>query len=249
MGPTIKLENVGVHFNLPQSRSEGVMNSFKNVALGGVITKNKKKIGVNALSNVSLHLKSGDRVALIGHNGAGKTTLLRILAGIIPPTSGRIRIEGRISSLISIQLGLNNDSTGRENIRLRARYMGFTEKEIDAQFEDIIAFSSLSEFIDLPMKSYSSGMRLRLAFAIATAFRPDILILDEWLSAGDATFQKKASERLGRLIDSTGIFIFASHNSNVQSRTCNKGIVLRRGKILFRGDIEEAIAFNKANNY
>ncbi|MEP4053463.1 MAG: ABC transporter ATP-binding protein [Litorimonas sp.] len=249
MAPSIKLENVGVHFNLPQVRSQGMMNSFKTVALGGIITQQKKKVGVNALDNVSIHLKQGDRVALIGHNGAGKTTLLRVLAGIMPPTSGKIRVEGRISSLISIQLGLNNHSTGRENIRLRARYMGFTEKEIDSQFTDIIEFSNLNDFIDLPLRSYSSGMRLRLAFAIATAFRPDILILDEWLSAGDENFQKKAGERLGSLIDRTGIFIFASHNSKVQSRTCNKGIVLRRGKILFRGDIDDAIKFNRTAEY
>jgi len=249
MGPSIKLENVGVHFNLPNARSKGVMNSFKTVALGGVIKQHKKRVGITALDNVTMNLKSGDRVALIGHNGAGKTTLLRILAGIIPPTSGKIRIEGRISSLISIQLGLNNDATGRDNIRYRARYMGFTEKEIDQQFDDIILFSDLSNFIDLPIRSYSSGMRLRLAFAIATAFRPDILVLDEWLSAGDKNFQARARDRLGSLIDRTGIFIFASHNSQVQSRTCNKGIVLRRGKILFRGDIEEAIEFNKTSGY
>ena len=249
MGPSLKLENVGVHFHLPQSRSKGMMNSFKTVALGGVITKQKKRVGINALDNISLNLKRGDRVALIGHNGAGKTTLLRILAGIIPPTSGKIRVEGRVSSLISIQLGLNNHATGRENIRYRARYMGFTEKEIDAQFADIIEFSNLSDFIDLPMRSYSSGMRLRLAFAIATAFQPDILILDEWLSAGDEAFQKKASERLGALIDRTGIFIFASHNSQVQARTCNMGIVLRRGKIFFKGDIDEAIKFNRTTEY
>lgn len=246
MAPSIKLENVGVHFNLPQARSQGMMNSFKSVALGGVITQQKKRVGIHALDDISLHLKRGDRVALIGHNGAGKTTLLRVLAGIIPPTSGKIRVEGRISSLISIQLGLNNHATGRDNIRLRARYMGFTEKEIDGQFDDIIEFSNLSEFIDLPMRSYSSGMRLRLAFAIATAFRPDILILDEWLSAGDESFQKKASQRLGSLIERTGIFIFASHNSQVQARTCNMGIVLRRGKIQFSGDIKEAIQFNRA---
>jgi lipopolysaccharide transport system ATP-binding protein len=249
MGPSIKMENVGVHFDLPQARSQGIMNSFKTVALGGVITKQKKRVGISALDNVSLNLKTGDRVALIGHNGAGKTTLLRILAGIIPPTSGKIRVEGRISSLISIQLGLNNHATGRDNIRLRARYMGFNEEEIDQQFADIIEFSNLNDFIDLPMRSYSSGMRLRLAFAIATAFRPDILILDEWLSAGDENFQKKASQRLGSLIDRTGIFIFASHNSQVQARTCNKGIVLRRGKILFRGDIDEAIKFNRTTEY
>ena len=246
MSPRIELNQIGVRFLMPQYRSQGLMNSVRSLALGGIISQSNRRISITALDNINLDLTSGDRVALIGHNGAGKTTLLRILAGIIPPTSGVLRIEGQISALISIQLGLDSHSTGRENIRYRARYMGYSEKEIDDQVDDIIDFSDLNDFLDLPMKSYSSGMRLRLAFAIATAFRPDILILDEWLSAGDQAFQKKAAKRLNSLIERTGIFIFASHNPSIQSKTCNKGIVLHQGKIVYYGAIDQAISFNQA---
>ncbi|MEL7488589.1 MAG: ATP-binding cassette domain-containing protein, partial [Pseudomonadota bacterium] len=176
---SIQLEHVGVHFMLPRRKALGLLGSVKSIATGGVMREEHGRLGVAALSDVSLDLRDGDRVGLIGHNGAGKTTLLRVLSGILPPTSGRTRIEGRVSALLSIQLGLNNQASGYENIRIRARYMGCSEEEIEANFEDIARFSELGEYLDLPLKTYSSGMRLRLAFAIATAFRPDILILDE----------------------------------------------------------------------
>lgn len=242
---SIELNNVGVHYLIPQAKSAGLVGAMRSLAMGGVIGKRHGRIGVTALDDISLTLVNGDRLGLIGHNGAGKSTLLRVLAGILPPTSGRIRVEGRVSALMSIQLGLDSYSTGYENIRSRARFMGLTEEEIDARFDDIAAFSELGDYLDLPIRSYSAGMRLRLAFSIATAFSPEILILDEWLSAGDDYFQKKARERLTGLIDKTGIFAFASHNDALMARMCNKGMVLHQGKPVFFGEINEALAFHK----
>lgn len=242
---SIVLENVGVHYLLPQARSSGLLNSVRSLAMGGVIRKNHGRIGVTAIDGVTFSLKDGDRLGLIGHNGAGKTTLLRVLAGILPPTTGRLTITGRVSALMSIHLGLDSYASGYDNIRIRARYMGCTEDEIDAGFDDIVRFSELGDYLSLPIKTYSAGMRLRLAFSVATAFRPDILILDEWLSAGDENFQSKARDRLTSLIDRTGIFAFASHSSTLQQKMCNKALVLNKGRVVFAGDVGEALEFHK----
>ncbi|HNR75538.1 MAG TPA: ABC transporter ATP-binding protein [Parvularculaceae bacterium] len=243
---SITLEDVGVHYLLPQARSAGLLNSVRSLAMGGVVRRNQGRIGVTAIDGVSFDLRDGDRLGLIGHNGAGKTTLLRVLAGILPPTSGRIAISGRVSALMSIHLGLDSYASGYDNIRIRARYMGCSEDEIAASFDEIVAFSGLDDYLALPIRTYSAGMRLRLAFSVATAFNPDILILDEWLSAGDEAFQTKARDRLVNLIDRTGIFAFASHSSSLQKRMCNKGMVLLKGRVAFFGDVEEALDFHKA---
>ncbi|MAH93172.1 MAG: sugar ABC transporter ATP-binding protein, partial [Hyphomonas sp.] len=191
---------------------------------------NRRKVCINALKDINLDFRDGDRIGLIGHNGAGKTTLLKVLSGILPPTAGRIRIQGRTAGLLSIQLGLDTRASGYENIIIRARYMGVTEEEIQERFDDICEFSELGEYLHLPLKAYSSGMRVRLAFAIATAFDPDILILDEWLSAGDATFRDKASARMKNLIAQTGIFVMATHQVSLMKQMCNRGIVLKKGQ-------------------
>lgn len=239
------MENVGVHFMLPGFKGAGLLASVKSLATGGAMTSDHGHFGIAALNNVNLRLTNGDRLALIGRNGAGKTTLLRVLSGILPPTAGRIRIEGRISALMSIHLGMNNEATGYDNIRSRARYMGCPEAEIEAQFDNIAAFTELGDYLALPIKTYSSGMRLRLAFAVATAFSPNILVLDEWLSAGDASFKDKAAKRLNALIEKTGIFAFASHSETLQRQICNKGLVLSHGSVAFFGEINEAIEFSK----
>jgi lipopolysaccharide transport system ATP-binding protein len=242
---SISIQKVGVHFLIPAARSLNIGGAISRIALGGQIGGGQGGIGVSALKDISLELNDGDRLGILGHNGAGKSTLLRVLGGILPPTSGYVRVEGVVSALLSIHMGLRPESSGQDNIRFRARYMGCSEDDIANNFKDIVEFSGLGEYLQLPLKSYSSGMKLRLAFAIATAFKPDILILDEWLSAGDAEFQKKASERLRNLIDKSGIFAFASHNYRLQAELCNRGIVLSRGEIVFAGSIDEAIEYNQ----
>ncbi|WOI53619.1 ABC transporter ATP-binding protein [Parvularcula sp. LCG005] len=238
----IHMENVGVHFLVPQLKSTGLLGALKSTSLGGRLEKRHGRAGVSALEDINLTLKDGDRLGLMGHNGAGKTTLLRVLATILPPSEGRIRVEGRVSALMSIRLGMDGYATGYDNIRGRARYMGCTEAEIDAKFDEIAEFTQLQDYLALPMTTYSSGMRVRLAFAIATAFHPDILVLDEWLSAGDETFKKKASDRMHELIENTGIVAFASHNLSMLQNICNKGLMLEHGRIKFFGPIDEAVA-------
>lgn len=239
----IQLENVGVHFMVPQMKRKNFGQAEKSFKLGGAMQAKHGKMGVSALHDINFTLRSGDRLGLIGNNGAGKTTLLRVLAGILPPTEGRIRIEGRVSALMSIRLGMDSAATGYDNIISRALYMGCSEREIKERFEEIAEFTELGDYLSLPIDTYSSGMRVRLAFAIATAFVPDILILDEWLSAGDERFKNKASERLNGLIQGTGVVAFASHNLGMLKKVCTKGAVLEEGRLLYFGPIEDAVLF------
>ena len=242
---SLVLQNVSVSYRVRDRSKSASLGLVKQHVTGGILQASQKYVDVLALHDVSVKLQDGDRLGLLGHNGAGKSTLLRVMSGILPPTAGRVRIEGNLSPLLSIQLGLNNQATGFENIFIRARYMGVPEREIRAQAEEICAFSELGDYIHLPLDSYSSGMRLRLAFAIATAFSPDILVLDEWLSAGDAKFQSKATKRLHSLIDRTGIFVMASHNPNLIKRVCNLGIVLNQGRLIYLGPIDRAVDLYK----
>ncbi|MEL7444450.1 MAG: ABC transporter ATP-binding protein [Pseudomonadota bacterium] len=241
----VKLENVGVEYLVREMHRTSLVSAAASFATGGDIDmSNHSKVLISALKDVSLSFKDGDRVGLIGHNGAGKTTLLRVLSGILAPMQGRIRIEGRLAGLLSIQLGLDQNASGYENVYIRARYMGCSEEEIMARFDDICEFSELGEYLHLPLRTYSSGMRVRLAFSIATAFEPDILILDEWLSAGDANFRDKAARRLKGLIAQSGIFFMATHQPGLMKQMCNKGVVLEKGRVTFQGDVEEALALH-----
>jgi len=192
-----------------------------------------------ALRNLNFKITEGQRVGLIGHNGSGKSTLLRVMGGIYTPTAGKIETEGKISSLFNINLGVQNEASGRENIIIRALVKGWSRKQIDANIESIIDFSDLREFIDLPIRTYSDGMRMRLLFAIATSFSPEILLLDEWIGAGDAQFQEKAAERMNSLVSTAGITVVASHNRHLLKRICTHCIWLDNGNIKAFDEIDE----------
>ena len=207
-------------------------------ATGGTIRGEGRKRFVQALDGVSFALKAGDRLGLVGGNGAGKTTLLKVLYGIYQPTAGRLDITGRVDALFNINLGFRQEASGRRNVELRGLINGWTPDEIAARMEKIIAFSELGEFIDMPFKSYSQGMAARLAFATATSFEPEILLMDEWIGAGDAAFQQKAKLRMGELAEKAGIIILASHNAELISRTCNKVLELEKGKVKRFGDVK-----------
>ncbi len=199
---------------------------------------------VHALRDVTLRLDAGSRLALIGPNGSGKSTLLKVLYGIYPPTSGSLNVSGSKDALFNIQLGFRREATGRRNIELRGLINGWTRAEVRERTDEIVAFSELGDFIDLPIKLYSQGMAARLAFAIATSGRPDILLMDEWIGAGDASFQKKAKTRLAAMLNDAGIIVLASHNQAILKATCTHGLVLQRGKTAFLGRLEEALAFH-----
>ncbi len=187
---------------------------------------------VTALDGISFELKSGDRLGLIGPNGAGKTTLLKVLQGIYSPTSGSLDIEGRVDSLLNINLGFRREASGRRNITLRGLISGWNKDEIEERIDEIIEFSELGDFIDMPYKSYSRGMAARLAFSIATSFPPGILLMDEWMGAGDKSFQEKARQRMIDLTENAGIIVLASHNETLLEKTCNKTLALEGGKIM-----------------
>lgn len=202
---------------------------------------NEGVVVVRALDGLNLSLKSGDRLGLIGHNGAGKSTLLRVLAGIYPPTSGTVEVVGKAVPLLDISLGMDDQSTGRQNIRLRGLLLSMSNAEIKAKTEEIADFTELGDYLDLPLRTYSSGMRVRLAFAISTAVDADILLLDEVLGVGDASFQEKATRRLEKLHQRAEIVVLAIHSSDTIRNTCNKVLWMEGGKARMFGSTAEVL--------
>jgi lipopolysaccharide transport system ATP-binding protein len=207
-----------------------------------VRTDESNRVVVSALRDLDFRIDSGERVALVGRNGAGKTTLLRSLAGIYEPVGGRLTIEGSVGSLIDPAAGLDSDSTGRENIRLRALYRNLDLAAQAKLEEEVAEFAGLGEFLDMPIKGYSAGMAVRLAFAIATAMQPQILLMDEWFMAGDASFIEKAEARLASLVSGADIMVIATHDMNIARRWCTRAIRLDAGRIVADGPVEQVIA-------
>ncbi len=205
--------------------------------------KYKKKIAVNDLS---FQIKQGESVALFGKNGAGKSTILKMITGVAYPTSGEIIVDGRVSALLELTAGFDPEFTGRENIYFRGQLFGLTNDEIKALEEDIIDFADLGDYIDQPTRTYSSGMKARLGFAINSSIEPEILIVDEALSVGDSEFKKKCIERINKIVNEENVtFLFVTHSTSVAKQFCKRGLVMRQGKLLFDSDIDEAIDFYK----
>jgi ABC-type polysaccharide/polyol phosphate transport system ATPase subunit len=214
--------------------------------VGGQIENSGRRAArVAALRDLSFSVAAGERLALLGGNGAGKTTLLKVIYGIFKPTAGEIDVSGRVDALFNINLGFRPEATGRRNIELRGLINGWSRAEVKERIDGIIAFSEISEFIDMPFKYYSQGMAARLAFATATSFEPQILLMDEWIGAGDPAFQEKATERLNNVVASAGITVLASHNLKLLEKTCTCGLILERGRGVFFGPIGKALDFYK----
>ncbi|MFP1823177.1 ABC transporter ATP-binding protein [Lonsdalea quercina] len=231
----INFENVGVDFPIFDASSRSIKNNFINFATGGKVGNKGGKVVVSALNNINLNIVDGERVGLIGHNGAGKTTLLRILSRVYHPTEGKAIIRGEIGSLISISLGINPEFSGRENIYIRGALLGLSRKKVDEKIDQIIDFTDLGDFIDMPVRTYSSGMQMRLGFSVSTIFNPEILLMDEWLSVGDEGFKEKAEKRMTDLIHSTKILILASHSRKLLEKVCNRIVWLEHGTIKMDG--------------
>ncbi|MGO1072232.1 ABC transporter ATP-binding protein [Lysobacter sp. CA199] len=229
----ISITNCTLDYPLYGVSSRSLKKMVINAATGGRIAANSKEITVvRALSDINLEALPGDRLGLWGHNGSGKTTLLRALAGIYSPSEGSIELTGSIASLIDPALGFEQDSSGHENITLRGLLHGMSRRQIESLREDIAEFSGLGDYLDLPVRVYSSGMQMRLAFSIVTAVAADIILMDEWLSVGDAEFSAKAEVRLNALMDSAKIIVLASHNLELIRSVCNRVITLEHGKIV-----------------
>ncbi|MFA5549571.1 MAG: ABC transporter ATP-binding protein [Porticoccaceae bacterium] len=240
--PYIHLENVDVDFPIFNASSLSLKNKVLKAVTGGRIsTRHDGHVVVRGLDGINLRLDSGERLGIIGHNGAGKTTLLRVLSGIYHPTSGRAEIHGHSTSLIDISLGIDPEATGRENVTLRGTLMGLSPKQINAMMDEIIEFSGLGAFIDMPFRTYSSGMQMRLAFSVSTTVRPEILIMDEWLSTGDLDFKERAKQRMHDIVDSTDILILASHSKDLLLSNCSRVIWLEQGRIKMDGPAEQIV--------
>jgi ABC-type polysaccharide/polyol phosphate transport system ATPase subunit len=226
----VHLQGIVVDFPIVNSSSQSLqLRLFQ--ALGGRLTSHHSTVVVRALDGVDLDLRDGDRLGLIGHNGSGKTTLLRVLGGVYPPERGSATIEGSISSFTDITLGMDPESTGWENIIFRCAFMGLTFEQAKKLSPAIAEFSELGNFLELPTRTYSSGMFMRLAFAISTSIEPDILIMDEMIATGDAQFIEKAKRRLHELIDKANILAIASHDMKLIRSLCNKVVWLEHGVI------------------
>ena len=238
----ITLEKASVVLPIFNSSARSITNTLVSAATGGALTAQKGgHLSIEALKNIDLEIVAGDRIGIIGHNGSGKSTLLRLLSGVYEPSSGKIQRSGSVSSLVDISLGINGENTGRENIFLRGKLLGLSRKEIDEKIDEIIEFSELGEYINLPVRIYSSGMLLRLAFSVSTSITADILIMDEWLSVGDGAFAERSSQRLRNLVDESEILVIASHTLELLKETCNKIVWLEHGLIRKVGPTQELL--------
>ena len=238
----LSLKNVSVSFPIYSSGSRSLKKRLLFRGTGGQIASDaNNRIVVEALRNVSLSLTGGDRVALIGSNGAGKTTLLRVMAGVYEPFVGDVISCGRISPMFDISLGIDSEISGYDNIRLRGLILGLTAAEIEERMPDIVEFTELGDYLDLPVRAYSSGMMTRLTFAVATCFSPEILLMDEWIMAGDAGFLAKAQHRIQSFVERANILVLASHSLEICGQWCTKAVWMERGEIKMQDDIETVL--------
>lgn len=234
----IHARDLRIDFPIMNSSHRSLKKLLMNSATGGrVASESGRPTVVTALGGVNFEIGAGERVALLGHNGSGKTTLLRALAGVYAPTGGELTVDGTISSLLDISLGIDPEATGVENIFLRGTLMGLSRRQIEDGFDGIAAFADLGDFLNLPVRTYSSGMQMRLAFAVSTSIHTDIVLLDEWLSVGDADFSAKASARLNGLVEQASILVLATHQPELMKATCARCIQLEHGQVIRDGPI------------
>src|ERR1700687_5855669 len=229
----ILADNIVVEFPIYGGKSRSLKNAFVRTATGGLLARDAgDRVVVRALDHCSFELAPGDRVGLMGHNGSGKTTLLRVLAGVYEPSVGTMSVSGRVAAMINITLGMDMEATGIENIYIRGAIMGMKPYEIDALLDEICDFSELGDYLDMPVRTYSSGMAMRLAFAVSTSVSADIILMDEWLSVGDASFARKAQDRLDRLIQQAKILVIATHDESLIRKNCNRILHLEHGRLV-----------------
>jgi len=235
--PAIVVENMSMMFNLNQEKVDNIKEYFIKF-----VTRKLRFNEFWALNDISFTVEKGDRVGILGFNGAGKSTLLKVISGVLKPTKGSVKVNGVIAPMLELGAGFDMNYSGKENIYLYGATMGYSRKFIDEKYDEIVAFSELEDFINVPVKNYSSGMRARLGFAIATAVQPEILILDEVLSVGDAKFRMKSEAKIRSMFDKGITVLFVSHNTNQVLNICNKAIILEKGRIIAQGDAREVCA-------
>jgi lipopolysaccharide transport system ATP-binding protein len=230
---SIIAKEISAEFPIYENSHRSLKKAVLNLSTGGKIGHDTRNhTVVRALDGLSFDFQEGARVGLVGHNGSGKTTLLRVLSGVYAPVSGELKIQGKVVSLLDVSMGIDHDSTGFENIYLRGILDGLKPATIRSKTDEIADFTDLGDFLNLPVRTYSSGMMLRLAFAISTSIETDILIMDEWLSIGDAAFSAKAATRLDSLVSKSAILVIATHDPDLVSNLCNRRIHLEHGHIV-----------------
>jgi lipopolysaccharide transport system ATP-binding protein len=239
---SIVLRNTHVEIPIYDASARSLKKQLLRATTGGRIVRDHGLTVVRVINGISLELKDGDKLGLVGHNGAGKTSLLRVLAGVYEPTGGWISVEGSVIPLLDINLGIDYESTGYENVLLRGAVLGLKRRDRKNLSDHIAEFTGLGNYLAVPVRTYSSGMVLRLAFSISTSVTPEILLLDEFFSVGDAEFLEKAERRLNELISKAGILVFASHSQDLIRRLCNKVLWLDNGEIRALGDVEPVLA-------
>jgi lipopolysaccharide transport system ATP-binding protein len=232
----LKLNNVCVDIPVYNVNSRSIKKTLiKSLGQNKIVQDQSGIQMVQALKNINIDLNSGDRLGLIGPNGAGKSTLLRVLSGVYSPTSGSISSKGKVSSLIDLTLGMDVEASGIENIYIQGELFEIPKKIIDKNIDDIINFSELNEFIEMPIRTYSAGMIFRLGFSVLTFLQPEILIMDEWIAVGDNNFSKKVNERLKFILEKTKVFVIASHSKDLILDVCNRVVWIENGTVRLDG--------------
>ncbi len=241
--PAIEVEGLGVKYNLRLTRKNTLRSSFRNLA-----SRSSGEQAFWALRDVSFRLVHGESLAIIGPNGAGKSTLLQVLAGIITPSEGSIEVRGQISSLLTLGAGFDQELTGRENVLLAGAFLGIEPDDMKRRLAGIIAFADIGQFIDAPIKTYSSGMRARLGFSIATSVDPDVLLLDEVLATGDQVFRAKSKARVLEIAAAAKAVVLVTHDMNWVTEFCNRALLIEKGHVVAEGDPAEVVALHQAHS-
>ena len=245
---SIHTEDAWVEFPIFDAKSRSLKKTFLGKA-GGTIGRNTSNVLViEALKDITLSLRTGDRVGLVGHNGAGKSTLLRLLSGIYEPTRGKAIVNGRVAPIFDLGVGMDPEISGYENIIIRGLFLGETRKKMQSKIDEIAEFTELGQYLSMPLRTYSTGMRVRLAMGVVTSIDPEILLLDEGIGAVDAEFLKKAQVRLQKLVERSGILVFASHSTEFLARLCKTAIWIDHGSIKMMGEIEDVVRAYEGND-
>src|SRR5919202_2953206 len=238
---SIDVRDASVDFPIFDAKSRSLKHTVLGVVGGNVAANERKVVVIEALRNINLHVSEGDRLALVGHNGAGKSTLLRLLSGIYEPTGGQALVHGRVAPVFDLGVGMDPEISGFENIIVRGLFLGMSRKQMEARVDDIAEFTELGNFLQMPLRTYSTGMRVRLALGVVTSIDPEILLLDEGIGAVDAAFLEKSKQRLSELVDRAGLLVFASHSDEFLRELCDTAIWMDHGQVKLQGELDEVL--------
>jgi ABC-2 type transport system ATP-binding protein len=245
---SISTKDACVDFPIFDAKSRSLKKTVMGLVGGNIASDSKVPI-IEALRDITLHLEHGARVGLVGHNGAGKSTLLRLLSGIYEPTRGSADIRGRVAPVFDLGVGMDPEISGLENIVIRGLFLGMTRKQMDQRVDDIAEFTELGDFLRMPLRTYSTGMRVRLALGVVTSIDPEILLLDEGIGAVDSAFLEKSRKRLSDLVERAGLLVFASHSDEFLRELCDTAIWMEHGRVKMHGEIEDVLMAYKGPDY